>query len=47
MKNLTALMALVLIGSGMVDAFHLALSDEGWKIVHLADTRVTGGCPTR
>jgi len=30
-----------------VDAFHLALSDDGWKIVHLADTRVTDGCPTR
>jgi hypothetical protein len=30
-----------------VDAFHLALSDGGWKIVHLADTRVTDGCPTR
>ena len=30
-----------------VDAFHLALSDEGWKIVHLADTRVTDGCPKR
>ncbi len=30
-----------------VDAFHLALTDDGWKIVHLADTRVTSGCPTR
>ena len=30
-----------------VDAFHLALSDDGWKIVHLADTRVTDGCPKR
>ena len=30
-----------------VDAFHLALSDDGWKIVHLADTRVTDGCPER
>jgi len=30
-----------------VDAFHLALTDAGWKIVHLADTRVTSGCPTR
>jgi hypothetical protein len=30
-----------------VDAFHLALTDDGWKIVHLADTRVTDGCPTR
>ena len=30
-----------------VDAFHLALSDEGWKIVHLADTRVQDGCPKR
>jgi len=30
-----------------VDAFHLALGDDGWKIVHLADTRVTEGCPTR
>ena len=30
-----------------VDAFHLALTDEGWKIVHLADTRVTEGCPKR
>lgn len=30
-----------------VDAFHLALTDSGWKIVHLADTRVTDGCPKR
>jgi hypothetical protein len=30
-----------------VDAFHLALTDEGWKIVHIADTRVTEGCPAR
>ena len=30
-----------------VDAFHLALTDDGWKIVHLADTRMTSGCPTR
>ena len=30
-----------------VDAFHMALTDAGWKIVHLADTRVRGGCPTR
>jgi hypothetical protein len=30
-----------------VDAFHLALTDEGWKIVHLADTRETDGCPKR
>ena len=30
-----------------VDAFHLALTEEGWKIVHLADTRVQDGCPTR
>lgn len=30
-----------------VDAFHLALTDNGWKIVHLADTRVTDGCPKR
>lgn len=30
-----------------VDAFHLALTDEGWKIVHVADTRVTEGCPAR
>jgi len=30
-----------------VDAFHLALSDEGWKIVHVADTRVPEGCPAR
>jgi len=30
-----------------VDAFHFALTDDGWKIVHLADTRVTTGCPTR
>jgi hypothetical protein len=30
-----------------VDAFHLALTDEGWKIVHVADTRVTDGCPRR
>jgi hypothetical protein len=30
-----------------VDAFHLALTDAGWKIVHVADTRVTEGCPAR
>ena len=30
-----------------VDAFHLALTDEGWKIVHIADTRVPEGCPAR
>lgn len=30
-----------------VDAFHLALTDDGWKIVHLADTRVRDGCPAR
>jgi hypothetical protein len=30
-----------------VDAFHLALTDDGWKIVHVADTRVQEGCPTR
>jgi len=30
-----------------VDAFHLALTDDGWKIVHIADTRVTEGCPER
>lgn len=30
-----------------VDAFHLALTDDGWKIVHVADTRVTEGCPER
>jgi len=30
-----------------VDAFHLALTDDGWKIVHLADTRTTDGCPQR
>ena len=30
-----------------VDAFHLALTDEGWKIVHVADTRVPDGCPAR
>ncbi|MFC1660124.1 nuclear transport factor 2 family protein [Gemmatimonadota bacterium] len=30
-----------------VDAFHLALTDDGWKIVHLADTRVQDGCPAR
>ncbi len=30
-----------------VDAFHLALTDDGWKIVHVADTRVTDGCPKR
>jgi hypothetical protein len=30
-----------------VDAFHMALTDDGWKIVHLADTRVRDGCPTR
>jgi hypothetical protein len=30
-----------------VDAVHLALTDDGWKIVHLADTRVTDGCPKR
>ncbi len=30
-----------------VDAFHLAMTDDGWKIVHLADTRVRDGCPQR
>jgi len=30
-----------------VDAFHLALTDDGWKIVHVADTRVLDGCPER
>jgi len=30
-----------------VDAFHLALTGDGWKIVHLADTRVREACPTR
>ena len=30
-----------------VDAFHLALTDDGWKIVHIADTRVRDGCPKR
>jgi hypothetical protein len=30
-----------------VDAFHLARTDDGWKIVHIADTRVQDGCPTR
>jgi hypothetical protein len=30
-----------------VDAFHLALTDDGWKIVHVADTRMTSGCPSR
>ena len=30
-----------------VDAFHLALTDNGWRIVHVADTRVADGCPTR
>ena len=30
-----------------VDAFHLALTDDGWKIVHIADTRVQDGCPAR
>ena len=30
-----------------VDAFHLGLTDDGWKIVHLADTRVQDACPTR
>lgn len=30
-----------------VDALTLALTDNGWKIVHLADTRVTNGCPKR
>ncbi|MGW8265612.1 MAG: nuclear transport factor 2 family protein [Longimicrobiales bacterium] len=30
-----------------VDAFHLALTDDGWKIVHVADTRVQEGCPAR
>ena len=30
-----------------VDAFHLALTDDGWKIVHIADTRVPEGCPAR
>lgn len=27
-----------------VDAFHLMLTDEGWKIFHLVDTRRTEGC---
>jgi hypothetical protein len=30
-----------------VDAFHLVKTDDGWKIVHLADTRVRDGCPER
>lgn len=30
-----------------VDAFHLARTDDGWKIVHIADTRMTDGCPRR
>jgi hypothetical protein len=30
-----------------VDAFHLARTDDGWKIVHIADTRVQDGCPAR
>ena len=30
-----------------VDAFHLARTDDGWKIVHIADTRVTESCPKR
>lgn len=30
-----------------VDAFHFAMTDDGWKIVHLADTRVRDGCPER
>ncbi len=27
-----------------VDAFHLMLTDEGWKIFHLVDTRKTEDC---
>jgi hypothetical protein len=30
-----------------VDAFHLARTTEGWRIVHLMDTRRTEGCPKR
>ena len=30
-----------------VDAFLPALTDDGWKIVHPADTRVRDGCPER
>jgi hypothetical protein len=30
-----------------VDAFHLARTPEGWRIVHLADTRRREGCPGR
>ena len=30
-----------------VDAFQLARTDAGWKIVALADTRRREGCPTR
>jgi len=30
-----------------VDAFHLARTQDGWKIVHLIDTRRRTGCPTR
>lgn len=30
-----------------VDAAHVARTAEGWKIVALADTRRTAGCPTR
>lgn len=30
-----------------VDAFHLARTTEGWKIVHVTDTQKREGCPTR
>lgn len=30
-----------------IDAFHVARTAGGWKIVHLIDTRRRTGCPTR
>ena len=30
-----------------VDAFHLARSADGWKIVHITDTQKREGCPSR
>jgi hypothetical protein len=29
-----------------VDSFQLARTAEGWKVVQIADTRRTQGCPT-
>ena len=30
-----------------VDAFHLARTADGWKIVHVTDTQKREGCPSR